>query len=199
MSPILLSLLLLLSLSSLAKAHSQPPTQSDAQEQKPDESLGAAARKVKAERGNSGARKVINEDDLAALPHSGVSVVGKGNAESGTSAEDRSSNASAGPGAPNVQTEEGEAYWKARFAATRGRLASSQKELNILKDELSTAQREQPGGSRPFVSPPMSESVLAIQRNIDAMKRKVQENTRELTDLEEEFRKSDGQPGWIRE
>jgi hypothetical protein len=199
-----LSLLLwvVMFLAGTARAQSQPQTQPPPPPpQAKEESLGELARRARAKKGKTEPGKVYTEEDLSGMKSSGVSVVGSQAPATETKTPGKEKPTAAPAKAGDVP--KGEAYWKERFTDLRKKIAQADQELSVLQRELEI-ERVQDGG-QPSESLRMSQ-VLAnsqkfkdIQGKIEARKAELQKHKQELADLEDEFRRAGGEPGWIRQ
>ncbi len=99
--------------------------------------------------------------------------------------------------APNKNDE---ASWRKRFSETRGQLAQTEKELDILQREAQKAQVQ-------FYSDPakaMKEQysrteVTEKDTKIAAKKQEIDQLKQKLSDMEDDLRRSGGEIGWARE
>jgi chromosome segregation ATPase len=93
-----------------------------------------------------------------------------------------------------------EASWRAKFAAVRKTLADDTKELDILQREFNLKQEQ-------FYQDPTAalkeqhsrDDLNKTQSEIDAQKQTVEKDKQALSDLEDELRRSGGDPGWANE
>jgi len=196
-------LLTFLSLAGLALAQSQsatstapepqPPSQQPAKPQPqprriPVVSVADAARNAKTKVDESAPQKVFTNDDAAALPPGGISIVGPPPPAPGT----------AKPKAkPADDTAKLAAYWKARFTAARQKLAQDKNALPGLQTQLNVERVQQDlvdeGSTQVY-----SDTYMDLLHQIEAMKLAIQNDQQALSDLHDQFRHAGGQPGWIR-
>jgi hypothetical protein len=191
-------LLVALSLTGLAPAQPQlqSPPQPQPNSQQAQPSPTGVRPKPKADNDDV-AGKVYTNEDVERLPASGVSVVGPATPPpdfTGTNAE---APARAALANQSEKTAKAEAYWKARFAAARNKVAQDQKALLALQSQLETERVQQDllVGDTTQV---YSDEFMDLLHRVDAMKLEILNDKRALSDLHEQFRKAGGLPGWIR-
>jgi len=166
-----------------------------AQDQSSDD-VAAAARRAREQQKNAPKpAKVVTNDDFPSTPpptpppasDQKASSDGKQGADQ-TSAEDAAEN-----------DPKSEAYWRKRFKKLHDKLAQSEKELDILQRELDKNQVQ-------YYSDPQKALMQQHDRSdinegtakIDAKKKEIDSLKQQLSDLEDELRKSGGDPGWAR-
>jgi hypothetical protein len=159
--------------------------------------------KTKTNKGNaatnkddSAPSKVYTDDDVDALPPSGISVVGS--ATPPPSASGTNGKPPAGPAATTQADKNAKAaYWRARYAAARDKLAQDQKALPSLQSQLET-ERVQQNLVDEDSGQVYSDLFMYLLQKIDDTKLAIQNDQQALSDLDEEFRKAGGLPRWIR-
>jgi DNA repair exonuclease SbcCD ATPase subunit len=164
----------------------------EARAQQPDQSLAAAARKAREQKKDAPkAVKVFNNDNL---PASGpVSVVGAPPAE--TTPAVNAAAATAEGAAPAT----GEQYWRGRFADVRKKIQQTQSELAIMQRELGRLQvLYYPDPQKAMNQQYSLADIKAKQDKIDAKQKELNQLNQQLSDLEDDLRKSGGDPGWAR-
>jgi hypothetical protein len=189
------SLPVLLWAQSQSQSQSQsPPPPKSPQTQNPPV---AASSKTKTNKDDSASSKVYTDDDVDALPPGGISVVGPGTPP--PAAADSNTKAPAGGSVSPTRTGKGAkaAYWKARYAAARDKLAQDQKALPSLQSQLET-ERVQQDLVDEDSGQVYSDLFMYLLQKIDDTKLAIQNDQQALSDLDEEFRKAGGLPGWIR-
>jgi len=168
-------------------------------------SLGDAARKARAQKKDSNKpAKVFTNDDMGGLRGT-ISVIG--NEPTPASARDKSAEKTDDTKKTNdkktptaeakKETPQDEPYWRARFAAARKALADDTKELDILQREYNLKQEQYSQDPNWAMHEQNSRADINKTRDeIDAKKQDVEEDKQALSDLEDELRKSGGEPGW---
>lgn len=188
------------------------------------DSLGDAARKARAQKKDSSKpAKVFTNEDLGGLKGT-VSVIGNdpaaasGSDKAAGSTEDKkpADGADAKPtNTADVKPANGvaakdlnkeankdepkndEGYWRAKFAAARKVLAQDNKELDILQREFNLKQQQYSRDPNWAMHEQYSRAdINKTQQEIDAKRQDVENDKQALSDLEDELRKSGGDPGW---
>jgi hypothetical protein len=184
-------------LTNLALAQTQTPPQPQPKSRQTQASPTGVTPKPKTDKDNSAADKIYTNDDVERLSPGGVSVVGPpapppSGARTNGEAPARSALANQAD-----KTEKAKAYWQARFAAARNKLAQDQKALPVLQSQLETERVQQDllVGDTTQV---YSDEFVDLLKKIDTLKLEMQHDKQALSDLHEEFRKAGGLPGWIR-
>jgi len=168
-----------------------------AQSQQPQsqDSLAEAARKAREQKKSEPKpAKVITNDDLergakppavAPSPSAATTPAPPSQAEAQTE--------SSGP------EEKGEQYWRKKFADAHAELARAEKELDIL-------QREWERDLKQYYPDPQKAMQQQFDRKdlndhtaqIEAKKKDIENLKQQLSDMEDDLRKSGGDPGWAR-
>lgn len=148
--------------------------------------------KMKTEKDSAAtADKVYTDEDVESLPPGGISVIGPAPSPAGAdAAKDQAA-------AKRVDKKAQAAYWKARYTAARDKLAQDQKALPELQSELE-AERVQQWSVDECTGQVNSDLFMDLLRRIDATKQAIDNDRQALSDLDDEFRKAGGLPGWIR-
>jgi DNA repair exonuclease SbcCD ATPase subunit len=103
-----------------------------------------------------------------------------------------------GDGAP-AEDPNGEAAWRKKFKTQRDKIAKAESELDILQRELQKAQVEYyPDHSKGLSEQNNRKDVNDKMAKIDAKKQEIAQLKQGLDDLEDQLRKSGGDPGWAR-
>jgi chromosome segregation ATPase len=199
-SAILASLLLLGSAGSIAHAQSNSTTTGSSTASSTTVgsqtvSLGDAARKVRAEKKPAPkSAKVFTNDDLSDLKGT-ISVIG--NDSPSADAKDKPATGEKTSADAKKPAAKDEAYWRAKFAAARRKLADDSKELDILQREFNlklTQYSQDP--TYAMHEQYNREDINKTQSQIDAKKQDVENDKQAISDLEDELRKFGGEPGW---
>lgn len=173
-------------------------------------SLGDAARKARAQKKDANkSSKIFTNDDVGDLKGT-ISVIG--NEPASTDAKDKSTPATTDKDADKSAdkkasgadakkpTAKDEAYWRAKFAAARKRLADDSKELDILQREHNLKLTQYSQDPNYAMHEQYSrEDLNKTQNEIDAKKQDIDKDKQAIADLEDELRKSGGDPGWASE
>ncbi len=172
---------------------SQPTPEAKAQVQAvpatPAPSLVDAARKAREQRKSEPkAAKVFTNDNLPDA--GGVNVVGEATAPapSGT-----------GTVAPSPAGSE-ERAWRGRFATARAKLQRDQADLDLMQRELGklSVQYYPNDPTKQMMQSVTNSDLHDKQAKIDQMQQRVSQDQAAISDLEDQLRKSGGDPGWAR-
>ncbi len=173
-----------------------------ASEQQPTgDPVADAARKAREQQKKEAKpKKVYTEDDLSR---------GRGSAsdQSATSTgqqapQGASENAQAGAtGEANAAAEDknDEKKWRKRFRDLREKITQSEKELDLLQRELDKAQVQYyPDPQKALMEQNDRKEIDQKTAKIDAKKKEIEQLNQRFSDMEDELRKSGGDPGWSR-
>ena len=161
-----------------------------------------AARKAReAKKDTTKPKKVYTDDDIKrSAPERAAPSSATGDA-SGKAASTTAQGAGASTKAGEEPKEDpnSESAWKKRFQAQRDKIAKAEKELDILARELEKAQVQYyPDPQKAMAQQNTRADITAINTKIDAKKQEVDQLKKGLNDLEDQLRKSGGDPGWAR-
>jgi chromosome segregation ATPase len=170
--------------------------QQDSSQQPPVDPVAEAAKKARAQqKSEPKPKKVYTNDDFA--PSSTPAVA------TDSSAQGENKDAAAGAGAvkdkDKKEDTKGEEYWRKRFATTREKLASSEKELDILQRELDKNEVQYYPDPQKAMEQQFNRSEINEKRaKIDAKQKEIEALKQQLSDMEDDLRKAGGDPGWAR-
>jgi chromosome segregation ATPase len=103
-------------------------------------------------------------------------------------------------GAGGEKKEDAETAWKKRFSDQRGKIASAEKELDLLQRESEKAQVQYYNDpQKALMEQNTRKDINEKNAKIEAKKQEIASLKQQLSDLEDELRKSGGDPGWSRE
>jgi predicted RNase H-like nuclease (RuvC/YqgF family) len=101
--------------------------------------------------------------------------------------------------ATKTEDPNSEKAWRKRFQAQRDKIAKVEKELDILGRELEKAQLEYyPDPQKALREQFDRADINKKTAKIDAKRQELDQLTQGLADLEDQLRKSGGDPGWAR-
>ena len=169
-----------------SQQQAQPQTQSQPQK----DSLAEAARKAREQRKSiTKHAKVYDNDNIPQRPGA-VSVIGEATTKKQAEAMTK-----------EEKTEkQDEAYWRARFAKAHAKLKKDQDELAVLQRELGQLQVQYYPDPMKALEQQYTRSDINKQTaKIDAKQKEIQQDQQAISDLEDELRRSGGDPGWARE
>src|SRR6266571_4684244 len=144
-------------------------------------------------------KKVYTDDDLKQpAPTSAAGDAAATKAQAAGSATKAGDAAKAGDES-KTEDPNGEAAWRKRFQAQRGKIAKAERELDILSRELEKAQLEYyPDPQKAMTQQNTRADINDKTAKIDAKKKQLDDLRQGLNDLEDQLRKSGGDPGWAR-
>jgi chromosome segregation ATPase len=198
----LAAVLLFASGMSIGRAQDTSATSSGSQ----SDSLGDAARKARAQKKDSSKpAKVFTNDDMGGLRGT-ISVVGNepaqasGADKSAEKTEDKKPANGADVKDAKKDEVKDESYWRTKLAAARKVLADDMKEVDILQRELNLKQEQYSQDPNFAMHEQNSRADINKARSeIDAKKQDLVKDKEALSELEDELRKSGGDPGWANE
>jgi len=166
----------------------------DSSQQQTGDPVADAARKAReAKKDTTKPKKVYSAPEKAAPS----SATGDANGKAATTAQ--ATGASGKAGEEPKEDPNSEAAWRKRFQAQRDKIAKAEKELDILTRELEKAQVEYyPDPQKAMTQQNTRADINEKQAKIDAKKRDLDQLRQGLDDLEDQLRKSGGDPGWAR-
>ena len=164
-----------------------------------------AARKAREMKKKDAAKpkKVYTDDDLkGSVPApEAAPASAPANASGAEAAKTAQVAGDAAKGGDATKTEDpnSEAAWRKRFQAQRDKIAKTEKELDILGRELEKAQLEYyPDPQKALKEQYDRGDINKKSAKIDAKQRELDQLRQGLADLEDQLRKSGGDPGWAR-
>jgi hypothetical protein len=164
--------------------------QSGASQGTQQDSVAEAARKAREKAKTEPANmKSFTNDDLSSIHNNGVSTVGAAPAAQTDAAQ-------AKPGA-TAEPKKDEAYWRKRFSDARLKLATAQKELDIMQKELNNLQTQfYADPNKALQQQYTRDDINEKTSKIDAKKQEIAQLQQALDDLTEELRRSGAPAGW---
>jgi hypothetical protein len=172
--------------------------QKGSSEQQTGDPVADAARKAREKKKDAPKpKKIYTDDDLKkSAPAPDAAATSPPSNASGTADATTAQNAG---GAPKTADPNGEAAWRKRFKDHRDKIAKAEKELDILGRELEKAQLEYyPDPQKAMTQQNSRADINDKQAKIDAKKKELDQLRQGLDDLEDQLRKSGGDPGWAR-
>jgi hypothetical protein len=165
--------------------------QQDGQQQSGDPVADAARRAREQKKAAPKPKKVYTDDDIKpATPSS------EAGARGAQAAPDNGPGAAAGTGAGK---DEPETIWRKRFADQRAKIAAAEKELDILQRESEKAQVQYYNDpQKALMEQNTRKEINEKNAKIEQKKLDIANLKQQLSDMEDELRKSGGDPGWAR-
>jgi hypothetical protein len=166
----------------------------DSTQQSGSDPVADAARKAREDKKNAAKpKKVYTDDDVkpAARPPADNSAGTAGS--TGATVQPKTGDAT-----PD-EDPNGEAAWRKKFKAQRDKIAKAESELDLLQRELQKAQVEYyPDPQKALMEQNNRKDVTDKMAKINAKKQEIAQLKQGLDDLEDQLRKSGGDPGWAR-
>jgi hypothetical protein len=166
-----------------------PAHQQDGQQQSGDPVADAARRSREQKKAAPKPKKVYTDDDIK--PATPSSEAGAGGAQA---APDKGPGAEAGTGKDDPETT-----WRKRFTDQRAKIATAEKELDILQRESEKAQVQYYNDpQKALMEQNTRKEINEKNAKIEQKKLDIANLKQQLSDMEDELRKSGGDPGWAR-
>jgi hypothetical protein len=169
-----------------------PAQQQQGQQQSDDPVADAARRSREQKKAAPKPKKVYTDDDLKpAAPSSDAgAAAGAGGAQA---------TPDNGQGAVAAGKADAETTWRKRFADQRAKIAAAEKELDILQREFEKAQLQYyDDPQKALMEQNTRKEINEKNAKIEQKKQDIANLKQQLSDLEDELRKSGGEPGWAR-
>jgi chromosome segregation ATPase len=175
--------------------------QQDASQQTTGDPVVDAARKSREDKKAAvKPKKVYTEDDISTKrPDSPDQSASSAPKDASANAPGGADNAAAGaPGDDKKDAKkDDEASWRKRFKELHAKIADAEKELDILQREGQKSQLQYyPDPQKALSQQYDRKDVNETYAKIAAKKQEVEQLKQSLSDMEEELRKSGGDPGW---
>lgn len=141
-------------------------------------------------------KKIYTNDDLSSAP----------SREAPAPAASDSAAASAAPAGQNqakaaapADKETPETKWRKRFTEQHAKIRQAEEQLDILQRELDKNQMQYyPDPQKALAEQHTRGDIQSRSAKIEAKKREIEQLKQQLSDMEDELRKSGGDPGWAR-
>ena len=160
-----------------------------------------AARKAReAKKETTKPKKVYTDDDFKkGVPEQAAPSPATSDASGKAATTGQATGASRKAGDEPKEDPNSESAWRKRFQAQRDKIAKAEKELDILTRELEKAQVEYyPDPQKAMQQQNTRADINSINAKINAKKQELDQLKQGLSDLEDQLRKSGGDPGWAR-
>ena len=171
----------------------QQSAQQGTADQQSSDPVAEAARKAREQQKTAPKpKKVYTDDDIPSRASSSdaSAKTGQGSADAQASTD---SNAPASKDDP-------ETTWKKKFADQRAKIATAEKELDILQKEEQKAQVQYYSDPQKALTEQNTrQDINDKDAQIAQKKQEIDDLKQQLEDMEDELRKSGGDPGWARE
>jgi chromosome segregation ATPase len=174
--------------------------QSSGQQPSGDPVADAARKTREQQKKEAKPKKVYTEDDLSRGKSSASDQSQSAGSTGQQSAEGTPQNTDAGATGDANAAQSDEKKWRKRFQDLRDRIAQSEKELDVLQRELNKSQVQYyPDPQKALMEQNQRKEINEKSSKIDAKKKEIEQLKQSFSDLEDELRKSGGDPGWSRE
>jgi hypothetical protein len=170
--------------------------QQEGQQQSGDPVADAARRSREQKKAAPKPKKVYTDDDIkpAAASSEAAAAAGAGGAQA--TPDNGQGAAAAGTGAGKTDAE---TTWRKRFTEQRGKIAAAEKELDILQREAEKAQVQYYNDpQKALMEQNTRKEINEKNAKIEQKKQDIANLKQQLSDMEDELRKSGGDPGWAR-
>jgi chromosome segregation ATPase len=172
--------------------------QQDTTQQGATDPVAEAARKAREQKkAEPKPKKVYTNEDIGggtpAPAAAAATATPNGEPKEGAAADDKDKAPADGA------NKNGEEAWRKRFKEARDKLAQAEQELDILQREAQKAQVQYYSDPQKALAEQYSrKDITDTDTKIDAKKQEVAQMKQHISDLEDELRKSGGDPGWAR-
>jgi hypothetical protein len=170
--------------------------QQEGQQQSGDPVADAARRSREQKKAAPKPKKVYTDDDIKpAAPASEGGTAGGAQAAPGNG----QGAAANGEGAGGSGKDDPETTWRKRFADQRNKIAAAEKELDILQRESEKAQVQYYNDpQKALMEQNTRKDINEKNAKIEQKKQEIANLKLQLSDMEDDLRKSGGDPGWAR-
>jgi hypothetical protein len=171
--------------------------QQSSSQQSGSDSLADAARKAREEKKTAAKPKMVYTDDDV-KPGAAAPAENSGGAAGATSGTGATGQQKTGDAAP-AEDPNGEAAWRKKFKDKHDKLAKAERELDVLQREVQKAQVEYyPDPQKALKEQNSRKDINEKTGKINAKKQEIAQIKQGLEDMEDQLRKSGGDPGWAR-
>src|SRR3984893_12970958 len=159
-----------------------------------------AARKAREDKKNAGKpKKVYTDDDVKPAAAAAATTAGAAPSDAGGTAATGTAGLQKPGDAAGTEDPNGEKAWRKRFKDQHDKLAKAETELSVLQREVQKAQIEYyPDPQKAMTEQNTRKEVNDKMAKIAAKQQEITQLKQGLEDLEEQLRKSGGDPGWAR-
>jgi hypothetical protein len=167
----------------------------DTNSQQTGDPIADAARRSREAKQNAAKPHKVYTDDDVSKPKPAPATTDA----SGTASGSAAGTAATAAKTPADQDAKAEASWRKRFQDQRDKIALAEKELDILQRESQKAQVQYyPDPQKAMTEQYTRKDINDKDAKIVAKQQEIAQMKQGLTDLEDELRKSGGDPGWAR-
>jgi len=172
--------------------------QQDQSQQQSGDSVADAARKAREQqKAQPKPKKVFTDDDVKPATPADKAATPAPAAQPGDQAQASSEPAAGGE---KGEGKDAATMWKKKFADQRAKIATAEKELDVLQREEQKAEVQYyPDPQKALQEQYSRQEINDKLAKIDAKKDDIAKLKQQLEDMEDELRKAGGDPGWARE
>ena len=170
--------------------------QQDASQQSTGDPVADAARKAREQKKKETVKpkRVYTDEDVNHLTWEAPAATGT--AQGVTEGDAKANGAQAGPEAGKPE-ENAETKWRKRFKEAYGNLARAEKELDVLQREDNKAQLQYyPDPQKALKEQYSRKEINEKDTKIAAKKKEIEQLKQQISDMQDELRKSGGDSGW---
>src|SRR5258708_3863940 len=181
----------------LAGLQAAAQQQGSSQQQTGDPVADAARKARETKKDAPKPKKIYTDDDVKkSAPEQAAAPTTATDDVSGTTA---AKTPQAAGDAAKTEDPNGEAAWRKRFQAQRDKIAKAERELDILGRELEKAQVEYyPDPTKALTEQNNRGEINGKTAKIEAKKKELDQLRQGMENLEDQLKKSGGDPGWAR-
>ncbi len=145
-------------------------------------------------------KKVYTDDDVKPAASSSEGGASTGTAANGSQGTAGKKQGAAANGEDKTKgSESAETKWRKRFAEQRDKIAAAEKELDILQRESDKSQTQYYSDPQKALMEQNSrKDINDKDAKINAKKQEIANLKQQFADMEDQLRKSGGDPGWAR-
>jgi hypothetical protein len=170
--------------------------QQEGQQQSGDPVADAARRTREQKKAAPKPKKVYTDDDIKPAAASSEAGAAAGGGGAQATPDNGPGGAAAGTGKGK---DDAETAWRKRFADQRAKIAAAEKELDILQREAEKAQVQYYNDpQKALMEQNTRKEINEKNAKIEQKKQDIANLKQQLSDMEDELRKSGGDPGWAR-
>jgi chromosome segregation ATPase len=166
--------------------------QQDSSQQSTGDPVADAARRARAkQKDEPKPKKVFTDDDVKPATDTTAKPTTPAAGDAATAEVKKSPDGKDG-GGKNSESE-----WRKKFAEQRNKIATAEKELDVLQRESEKAQVEYyPDPQKALMEQNTRKDINDLNKKIDDKKTEIAKLKQGLDDLEDALRKAGGEPGW---
>jgi predicted RNase H-like nuclease (RuvC/YqgF family) len=145
-------------------------------------------------------KKVYTEDDFSHGKSSASDQSQSAGSTGQQSASGAANNTQAAATGDDNAAQTDEKKWRKRFRDLRDRITQAEKDLDVLQRELNKAEVQYyPDPQKALMQQYDRKDINDKTAKIDAKKKEIEQLKQNFSDLEDDLRKSGGDPGWARQ